>query len=79
MTRFAPDADTGYVETPDPDDEAAQPNAADRDAARMQAELRHRIDHAVEVGVDFEAVLRWVAHERPDVVNEALDEHGAPA
>lgn len=52
---------------------------ARRDRARVRSELRDRIDHAREVGVDFEAVLRTVAHAQPDAVRYALDEAGAPS
>lgn len=59
---------------------AAQLEAdAERDRARVRAELRDRIDIAREVGVDFEAVLRAVAHTDPDAVRYALDQAGAPA
>jgi hypothetical protein len=49
------------------------------DRKRVRAELRDRIDHCREVGVDFEDVLRWIANENPDLVTEALDEAGAPS
>jgi hypothetical protein len=51
---------------------------ADRDRDRVVAELRERIDHGREVGVDFEAIVRSLSLVVPDVVRAAIDVAGAP-
>ena len=52
--------------------------ARERDRARVRDELRERLDHCREVGLDFEAVVRSLADTVPDAVRTALDEAGAP-
>ena len=56
----------------------AREAAVERDRARVDAELTDRIDHAHEVGVDFEAIVRALGERLPDAVRAALDEAGAP-
>lgn len=57
----------------------ARKAARERDRVRVRAELRERIDHCREAGVDFEAVVRSLADIVPDAVHTALDETEAPA
>lgn len=52
--------------------------------ARMDAELnerrseqRDRLDRVGDAAID--RALRWLSHEKPDLVDDALRETGAPA
>ena len=47
-----------------------------RDEARIQAELRDRLDRCDPFA--YEAALREAAHLNPDLITEALDATGAP-
>ena len=51
-------------------------DAAEADLARIRAELTDRLDRCDPFA--HEAALRWLAHENPDAVNEALTETGGP-
>ena len=51
-------------------------HAAARDEARIQAELRDRLDRCDPFA--YEAALREAAHLNPDLITEALDATGAP-
>lgn len=48
--------------------------AADRE--RMRAELRDRISIAATDAARMEDALRYIAHENPDLCNEALTDAG---
>ena len=52
-------------------------SAVERDEARVRAELRDRLDRCDDH--DHGAALGWLTDNHPDLVNEALDETGAPS
>ena len=55
----------------------AQHDDAEADLARIRAELRDRLDRCDDH--DHGAALGWLCDNHPDLVNEALDETGAPS
>lgn len=55
----------------------ARMDRAERDAARVRAELRDRLDRCDDH--DHGAAFGWLADNHPDLVREALDETGAPS
>ena len=52
-------------------------DTAERDLARIRNELRDRLDRCDDH--DQGAALGWLSDNHPDLVNEALDETGAPS